>query len=252
MKKTRSVIIIGLTLLLGQIQAQTFELKGTLGTAYNFQVEHYRTTVDFGGVQAVAKGTAQNIINGVTKVKGIVGNIFGNNNDNPTITTEGNATWYTYRDKVLKEEKILERRIIPQIGAEIGLTPLKNYLAIGVGASTGKYKYLAIDAHGYINIFPYAVFGKGRQIITGFTPQKGFLNRVYIGAKFGNDTSYPGFLFLKDKTYKGIALGGSVLFWEDAAEIRLGVFLDTKKREDTDIRQSNFNLSLLFPLTKRQ
>lgn len=239
---------------------QFFQTRIVMDGVMNYHTDHYKTTIDWNGVESVFEGSVQNIKNAGSNLVDNVGNAIGSiighgsNSQEPDVhENPDGSTRYDYGDKVLTEKKVRERRFAPQLGIALDLTPWRRYVDAGASVRTGKYRYYKLDVCGYARAYPYALWGAARQLVTGYTADpEAIWNAFFIGAVAGNDSSYPGLIWPKDKTYKGITLGTSFRLFDNKLELNIATFFDKTTRGEGKINQSNLSVEAKIPLNRRR
>lgn len=236
------------------------------GTTMNLNRVHYKTTLDWNGIQSVFEGTAHNVITAteqgvdeitevVNNVGSTIGGLFGNNSsssssngDSEQVVENDNVTYYKYDDAVLKQEKVVERLLAPTVGVYYELRPWSESITAGVQATMGKYKTVGIDICGYAQVRPVVIFGKARELVTGYELDDNPLNGFFLSFRGGTDTSYPGLPFFSKKYYVGSGVGYTLHFLNRRGSINLAYFLDMTGREKTSLRQTSLSLTGKFDL----
>lgn len=235
----RNYLFLLFTIISSVVCAQGLGVKAVGALNYNFDRSYYQTTVDLNGLEAVAMGTADNLVN----VGSDLANFFGQGyasifkGEEPTVVKEGNTTYYNYSDKVIKQELKYVREMCPVIGVEAGLYYVPASMAVGV--RTSKYRYFAPDFYLDGKVRPYAAYEE----ITGndYHPYGILLRLISVGYTMGNDFGMPGFLNFDDKAYKGFTLGlGSTI---ENVSWQLEGFMQRGADKDA-LSQSNVRMSV--------
>lgn len=268
MKKTFTFLLLTLVLLTAQSQSrmpigyQVFQKRVVVGGAYNIQnPDFYRTTVNLKGIPVAIEGTIDDVVNSgeniINNATNWIGGVFGNNSNNTpntevTQNEDGSVTYKDENGQVFTQRLVDRHRAIVRAQYEVALVPWRHIAEINLRVGNGKYKYLSISAEAEALLFPGTIVNEVKRLISGLSYDRNApLNTIFVSTSWGWDNSYPGWVIVSKKHYKGIGAGISVPLIKNKCYLTSGISFQVTKPEYKDKKQSFLYLNFKVPLSKK-